>query len=148
MHGPAAALVFAATFVAAAAQAAEPCSPRPMLPQHVPAFVSQAAPVSGTSAGQTAPSSLLASELDIQVDCLRWEASLTPRAEFIGTVPIGSPVAYSAGPSSPEHRIVVVPIPFGSRPSRLPAGTLPEFSLQPAEGPRSFSLGAVFPPAP
>jgi hypothetical protein len=148
MHRPAAALVFAATFVAAAAPAAEPCSPRPMLPQHVPAFVSQAAPSSGTSAVQTATFSPLASELDIQANCLRWEASLTPRAEFIGTVPIGSPVAFNFSHSSPENRIVVVPIPFGSPASRLPAGTLPEFSLQPTEDPRSFSLGAVFPPAP
>ncbi len=147
MHRSAAALVFAATFVAAAAQAVEPCSPRPMQPQHVPAFVSQAAPVSATSAVQTS-FSRLASELDIQADCLRWEASLTPRAEFIGTVPIGSPVAYSASPSSPENRIVVEPIPVGSPASRLPAGTLPQFSLQSTEGPRSFSLGAVFPPVP
>jgi hypothetical protein len=148
MHRSAAAIVLAAAFFSAAAQASEPCSPRPMLPQHIPAFVSQSSPVSGTSAVRTAPSSLLASELGIQADCLRWEASLTPRAEFIGTVPIGSPVAYGAGPSSPGNHIVVVPMPFGSRESRLPASTLPEFSIQPAEGPRSFSLGAVFPPAP
>jgi hypothetical protein len=148
MHRPAAALVFAATFVAAAAQAAEPCSPRPMLPQHIPAFLSQAAPVSGTSAVQPPPSSPLASELGVQADCLRWEASLTPRAEFIGTVPIGSPVAYGAAPYSPDTRIVVVPVPFGSRPSRLPADAPQEFSIQPTDGPRSFSLGAVFPPVP
>jgi hypothetical protein len=148
MHRPATALVLAAAFAAAAAQAAEPCSPRAMLPQHIPAFVSQAAPASGTSAVQPPASSPLASELGVQADCLRWEASLTPRAEFIGTVPIGSPVAYGAGPSSPGNHIVVVPMPFGSRESRLPASTLPEFSIQPAEGPRSFSLGAVFPPAP
>ena len=148
MHRPAASLVLAATFVAAAAQAAEPCSPRPMLPQHVSAFVSQAAPGSGTSAGQAASTNLLASELDIQADCLRWESSLHPRAEFIGTVPVGSPAPTRAGLSSPDSRSVVVPMPFGSHTARFPARTSPEFSLQPTEGPRSFSLGAVFPPAP
>lgn len=148
MPRSAAPFVLTAALLAAAAQAAEPCSPRPMLPQHIPAFVSPSPPVSDTSAVQPLPSSARASELGIQTDCLRWEASLSPRAHFIGTVSIGSPAASGPASSVPEGRTVVLPMLLESRASRFPAGILPDLSLQPAEDSRSFSLGALLPPTP
>jgi len=127
--------------------AAEPCSPRPMRPRHVSAFVVATAPGTDVPSGAASASDARVSELAVQANCLVWEYSVLPRAEFIGTVPLGPP-PLSAAPPAEAHVVVVVPIPS--------AGVIDQSSspppvtrlFDPSQNPRTFTLGATLQRAP
>ena len=141
------AVVGAAIFAfAPAVFAADPCAPRPIRPQHVSAFV--VAPVldtTGPSLVTSAPDAR-PTELDVQANCLAWEYSVSPRAEFIGTVPLGP--SLPSGALRPEARVVVVPIPSAGALAQ-PSSTPPFARLfDPAQNTRAFTLGATLQSAP
>lgn len=134
--------------LAPSALAAEPCSPRTMLPYHVSAFAS------GASAGDRSAldSSLQAGpargELELQAECLAWELSLTPKAELLGVFPVTSPAP--SGVRTPMGTVSRVFIPRSgngrSGPSPLGAPDGGPSLLQPVPG--AFTLGATLLPVP
>lgn len=104
----------------------EPCSPRPIQPIHVPAFV---------PASPARPEAF-ESELDRQRRCLRWEMTVSPRAEFAPLFPQGQPEA-------PDPRGVAV---LSSR--TRTAASFGVSLLDPQAEPRGFTLGATLPATP
>ena len=125
----------------AAALASDPCAPPPNRPDHVAAFATQVPAPDSAPAGALAPPAQASDELAVQTGCLAWERSHARRAEFIGTVPLGS-VAPSGTIAMPGPRVAVLavqdpPLPFLSTvigPAHQETALAPERS-------RSFSLG-------
>jgi hypothetical protein len=134
--------------VAPAALGAEPCSPRTMLPYHVSAFASASTDDSGAGSVTPVASYPVGSELRLQADCLAWEASLSPKAEFIGVVPLGASVPSGAYRSQVAVPNTTVRIVYGTRGTPLrpssPAASL--FEATPGTG--AFTLGATLNPVP
>ena len=131
--------------VAPAALGTEPCAPRTMRPYHVSAFASDS---SGSISATTVASRPAGSELELQADCLAWEASLTPKAELIGVVPFSPPVpsgAYRPQVAAPQETVRIASSAAGGqvRSSSLGASL---FEATPGTG--AFTLGATLIPVP
>lgn len=130
------------------ALAAEPCSPRTMLPYHVSAFASGASAADRSALDSSPQSGPVRSELELQAECLAWELSLTPKAELLGVVPVTT--SASSGVRSPVGTVsrVLLPRSANGGPGQPPPGAPgggPSL-LQPVPG--AFTLGATLLPVP
>ena len=134
--------------VAPAAFGTESCFPRTMRPYHASAFATASPDESGSGFVTSVASDSAGSELQLQADCLTWEASLSPKAGFIGVVPFGAPV--SSGAHRPQVAVPTrtAPIVYGTGGTPLhsssPAASL--FEATPGTG--AFTLGAALIPVP
>ena len=126
----------------------EPCFPRAIRPYHVSAFASASPDASGSNSVASVASGLAGSELQIQADCLAWEASLSPKAEVIGVVPLGATVPSGASRPQVAAPTKDVRIVYGNGATPLhpssPATSL--FEATPGTG--AFTLGATLIPVP
>ena len=123
------------------AVASDPCAPPPTRPLHVAAFAMQSPATAPAVPGTLALSARSGDELAVHTGCLAWEASHVRRAEFIGTVPLGSVSPFgtisSSGPSVTVLAVQAPPLPFF--PTAI--GPVPHESTTAPEKSRSFSLG-------
>ena len=132
--------------VAPAALGTEPCFPRTMRPFHVSALATASPEESGTGSVSSVASDPAGSELQRQADCLAWEASLSPKAEFIGVVPLGAPVSSGANGPQVAAPTKTVRIVYGTNGTPLHSSS-PAASLFEAT-PGAFTLGATLIPVP
>ena len=134
-------LASALGFTSIPAFASDPCAPPPTRPVHVAAFATQGPATEPPVPGTPPPSARSGDELAVQTGCLAWEASHARRAEFIGTVPLGSVspsgAISSLGPSVTVLAVQAPPLPFF--PTAI--GPVPHESPTAPEKSRSFSLG-------
>ena len=134
--------------VAPAALGTEPCFPRTIRPYHVSAFATASPDDIRSGSVTSVASDPAGSELQLQAECLAWEASLSPKAEFIGVVPLGAPV--SSGDIRPQVAAPskTVRVVYGTSSTSLhsssPAASL--FEASPGTG--AFTLGATLIPVP
>ena len=133
---------------APAALGAEPCFPRTMRPYHVSAFATAPADDSGSGSVTSAAAAPAGSELQLQADCLAWETSLSPKAEFIGAVPLGAPV--SSGPTRPQVGALTktVRVPYGTGGTPLRSSSSAASLFEATSGTGAFTLGATLIPVP
>jgi hypothetical protein len=134
-------LASALGITASSASASDPCAPPPNRPVHVAAFTTQVPALDSAPVGALSDPAPSSDELAAQAGCLAWERSHARRAEFIGTVPLGSGAALSAI-VTPGPRIAVLavqepPLPFLS----TVIGSAPQENALAPERPRSFSFG-------
>ena len=143
--------VFIGTLLLAVAPAAlgtEPCSPRTMRPHHISAFATALPDDFGSGSVASVASDPAGSELQLQAECLAWEASLSPKAEFIGVVPLGASVPSGANRSQVAAPTKTVRIVSGTRGTPLHSA-LPDASLfEATPGTGAFTLGATLSPSP
>lgn len=134
--------------VAPAAPGIEPCSPRTLRPYHVSAFASGSSEGSESGAATSAASSPARSELGLHADCLAWESSLSPKAEFIGGVPLGPRVPSGAYRPQAETPQGIVRIVYSSSGVQLRSSSSGTSLFDATPGTGAFTLGATLIPAP
>jgi hypothetical protein len=129
----------------AAALASDPCAPPPTRPVHVAAFATQVPAPDSAPSGTLSPPASSSDELAVQTGCLAWESSHARRAEFIGTVPLGSvapsSVIVTPGPHVAGLAVQAPPLPF----LNTAIGPARQENTADPEMPRSFSLGVSLP---
>ncbi len=141
-------LVTAALLRAYSAFAADPCTPRPLLPLHASAFAFGSSAVD--EATSSAPSSigLAPDELSVQADCLVWEARVAPKAELLQPFPLRPAVPPGFPHQSPQSPALALPTLPRVTVSRVPVGPPSPNPFNPAEASSSFRLGLTLPPSP
>jgi hypothetical protein len=119
-----------------------------MRPHHVSAFASASSDDAGSGSVTPVSSYPPGSELQLQTDCLAWEASLSPKAEFLDVVPLGAPVpsgAYRPQVAAPNETVRIVNSASGV-PLRSSSPGASLFKATP--GTSAFTLGAILIPVP
>jgi hypothetical protein len=134
--------------VALPALSAEPCFPRTMRPYHVSAFATAPPDDSGSGPVTSVAADPAASELQLQADCLAWEASLSPKAEFIGVVPLGAPVSAGANRLQVGAPIKTVRVVYGTGRTPLRSSSSAASLFEATSGTGAFTLGATLIPVP
>ena len=134
--------------VSPSALGTEPCFPRTMRPYHVSAFATVSPDESGSGSVTSVASDPAGSELQFQAECLAWEASLSPKAEVIGVVPLGAPVPSGANRPQVAPPTKTVRIVYGTSGTPLRSSSSAASLFEATPGTGAFTLGATLIPVP
>jgi hypothetical protein len=134
--------------VAPSALGAEPCFPQTIRPYHVSALATASPDSPGLGSVTSVASDPAGNELQLQADCLAWEASLSPKAESIGVVPLGAPASSGATRTHVAAPTKTVRIGYGTSGTPLHSSSPAVSLFEATPGTGAFALGATLIPAP